>query len=632
MPICAPDPVFTKTILNLDSLVTYDHNDHQIQFGMIFTGLILIAFAYRSIKLRSDVPISAASPGLSARLVICLYALITAAFAATRAIIDTNLILLVGAATHNLFEWYMFILITVEAKHQRYYIIRAGVWIWFVITLTIAIPTLLPAFLFEQTTGLACDYFMLIMYTIRAFRTTDKGESQMFMYGAYASAWHFGQIWTLIILGVGAQGFLAALMEWMLIFSVVPCFYYNTEFAWNWDLRVHNADKASGAVTPSGSSTGSDLISGLITNEPALKDSTGAQDSKGSADKKPKPAGTPKAAGARDPRVSSQPVEVFLVLFVSLILSAFTIFGPLLLLPKCPEKAPVAAVVTAPCSASLPLSSAIPPFDPKVSEPNYCMDDSGAITGFTVVAAKDAETAVALRQAFQPLVPISRSHAGNIAYDMFAHGPDPKTGGAVHQIAFVERWASAELLMKHIKSEDVQSIFGNPNVRSLIGKEDLYGPWLAINPCAGTSTEPIKLIFTWDLTGSVSKCWKVVGNWSDGSWVQGTVRVVLETPTMRQLYMENGSELRVSLDSTGPKGAGHELVYSIVETIAPVVVFATYQGKVNMQPSASGGTTVTYTSTFTPVDSSPAARLKARQMVSMDFTKNRIPFLKKLFA
>jgi len=65
-----------------------------------------------------------------ARIYVALYAFCTALFAFIRATIDTNKVLLVGAATHNTFEWGLSGVFSHNEKNARIFFSYSVAWIW----------------------------------------------------------------------------------------------------------------------------------------------------------------------------------------------------------------------------------------------------------------------------------------------------------------------------------------------------------------------------------------------------------------------------------------------------------------------------------------------------------------------
>jgi len=418
--------------------------------------------------------------------------------------------------------------------------------------------------LFEQTVGQACDYFMVIIFLIRYLESKKANEKEMFWHGMWACIFHFGQIYPLIIKGLGATGFAGGLMEWILIFSVVPTFHFHQSFSTKWDTLV----AASNTKSNNGET--------------------------------------------RDPRKQQSVGRIIVILVVSFIISSFVILGPLAL-PRCQSRTTD--------STNAPLS---PHFESS-GDSGYCVDNKGSITGFTVVTSKNY-SANALLQEMEPLITASRSHPGNIYYNLYRHGSESSSPSS--QFVFIEKWADVNSLKSHMKSKDVQSVFGGKYFRQLLDTEIINGPWLQIEPCQMSELPPVELSFVWDIKAPLSKLWPVINNWSDCSWVQGAISCSVESnPKIRKLVLPNNGILREELmEADTTRSGGAMLVYRILETPH---LFKTYQGTIYLDSKSSSLTQITYLSQFVPLNSVTPSQ--ARDYVKNDFENNRIPFLKALF-
>jgi len=265
---------------------------------MEVTGVLLLFFAFRAYFAGSSAGKPTISP-LSARLVVAGYCAITCAFAWIRATLDSGLPLLVGAAIHNLFEWYYFCILCADKDQVRRWIPRATAFMWIVMTVMFGIPQFFGAFLWEQTIGQTCDYFMVMLAVYRYMNAENAREKQMFKYLLYATIWHFGQIWTLIVKGVFPTGNIAALMEWGLLFSCLPTYYYYNLWAKLWDEAVYEC------------------------NNRAAEGKKDEDANKGDH---------------HDPRTNFPRGLLVAIVIVSFIISATVILGPLVVIPECPAQ------------------------------------------------------------------------------------------------------------------------------------------------------------------------------------------------------------------------------------------------------------------------------------------------------
>jgi quinol monooxygenase YgiN len=473
--------------------------------------------------------------------------------------------------------------------------------------------------LFEQTTGQACDYFMLILYLIRYFQTNIPEEKEMFMHGAKASAWHFGQIYTLIVVGLGAKGNLAIAMEWILIFSVTPTFYHNLCFAWEWDRRVWALNNGKTTLpildnSPDGLHVTS---SAAASSPPRPSDApTPASPSEAKNDDigKMSVSGTEKIP---DPRKDLGAHIVVPLLICSFIFSALVILLPGLL-PHCPLDNPIFTASDVARIRELPM----------------CMDQT-SVTRLTVIEGKPY-IGGALQQALRPLVPIARANPKNLRYELLS-GTTIVAGGE-NKFAIVQQWPDELSMTTHDSSFHVENILESLFVRRLTQSTTVYGPFRSNENCTAAQAaqnleeQPVILAFTWTIKQNVDTCWGLLNDWGNARWVQGVVQVILETPenpAIRRLYLPNGDYMRVRLDSAVAVGAGYRLVYTILETVTPHPLLDTYQGTIDIQPFNNTVTEATYGSVFYPTN--PLLREQVRGFVNYDFTVNRIPFLIKLF-
>ena len=113
-------------IVAIETIKTFDESDLRIRDGMIMGGFVLLLFG--ALTYWGD-----RKPGHEisrARIYVALYASCTALFAFIRATIDTNKVLLVGAATHNAFEWGLFGIFTHKENEARIFFSHSVGWIW----------------------------------------------------------------------------------------------------------------------------------------------------------------------------------------------------------------------------------------------------------------------------------------------------------------------------------------------------------------------------------------------------------------------------------------------------------------------------------------------------------------------
>ncbi|CAG8624962.1 9428_t:CDS:2, partial [Diversispora eburnea] len=296
MLIC--QPAHETVNFAIETIKTFDQSDLRIRDGMILTGFVLLIMAtltyWGDRKSRCEVS--------RARIYVALYAFCTALFAFIRAIIDTNKVLLIGAATHNTFERGLF----------------------------------------------GCDYFMLFIYAYRLYYSSDNSPGHdIFKYGLYASIWYFGQIYTLIGLGLGIHEWVALAFEWMLIFSTVPTFYFNRIVVLKWKEMIHNVEHPETKVSQ------------LITSDP---------NEEGRSEKDSLLDSPEKIQQDEDLCVNISNSHKYYILGICLVLSWITIFGPLII-PEC--LAQLDAV-----KPTLPLGPTILSF-PEIP--------STAVTGMTII-------------------------------------------------------------------------------------------------------------------------------------------------------------------------------------------------------------------------------------------------------
>jgi len=213
--------------------------------GIYATAILLWVIAYRilfSSRARNIKGIS------WVRWYLVWYTASTGVFALILSVFNAGKILLTAAALHNLFEWGLIGYLLFKEKIARQWFRGSVLWIWFIITVVAAIPQVVPAFLFEQTFGLICDYLLLCIFFYCHFNRPEKDLKNIWKYGVVAAISHFGQIWTLII---GAFNLpiphISQVLQWTLIFSPMITFwaYYYVGILWDeYTYGTYTPDRA----------------------------------------------------------------------------------------------------------------------------------------------------------------------------------------------------------------------------------------------------------------------------------------------------------------------------------------------------------------------------------------------------
>ncbi|KAK9815545.1 hypothetical protein WJX72_005480 [[Myrmecia] bisecta] len=232
---CVPAPVLSS-LNGLEGLATWNHQDRSILIGLAATAVTLWWFGwYVLFSARAR-----AIKGVSLlRRCAFYYCVSVGAFGAIRGIWDTGRLLLVGAAFHNLMEWGFLAHVWLDQKTAPLFFRAAVFYSWCVITITaVLLPQLLQSVAFEQTLGIQCDYFLALSYGLAwaTRRHISKDIGAMWRSAFFASLLHFFQIWPLVAGSVlGPCHPLSRVLEFLLTTGSMPCFYFYTDFALQWD-------------------------------------------------------------------------------------------------------------------------------------------------------------------------------------------------------------------------------------------------------------------------------------------------------------------------------------------------------------------------------------------------------------
>jgi len=563
----------------IESIETFDQSDLRIRDGMILTGVVLLIMAAWTL-------LGDRTPGhriSRARIYVTLYAFCTALFAFIRASIDTNKILLVGAATHNAFEWGLFGVFAHSEKNARVFFAYSVAWIWLVMTVTIYLPKLIYSFFFEQSFGLWCDYFMLFIYAYRFYHSPPNSPGrEIFKYGLHASLWHFGQVYSLIGLGIGVHGWVAIALEWMLIFSAVPTFYLNRIVALKWEEMIYKVEYPEDEDQTD--------ISRLGTSEP---------NEKGRSEKDSLLASNHFQNKAKDLRIDIPALHKYLILGSGLLLSWITIFGPLII-PECLDQSN-AVKPTPQIGTGIPLFPEIP---------------SAAVTGVTIIDTTPNNKQALLEELQQMLVPV-RKEAGSISYNLFENTLKPG------QFAFVETWASLAALQIHLQSPNVKAVFDQPYYNSLVNSTKVIGPFQIVEPGFPVSGT-LSMVFQFTVNCPIDYVWPKISNFSESPFVSGAKQTYLESPDVKVIVLEKGSLLKFRLLKTD--NDNHQWIEQMVSGLP----YKAYTATITLTlGNPQNMTMLHYLAEFVAPDG--MSNTDARNLLWSDFYHYRIPYVKKLF-
>jgi hypothetical protein len=130
------------------------------------------------------------------------YAIITGFFALFRFYWGVSKPLLITAALHNLFEWFIVVMIAEKSNNRK--ALRKGFvtsfyWIGFIISVSLIIPNLFYAFAVEQSFGIVLDMLLPIMHISKFVFAEDAQVRRFFFLPALAHTIHlFGTILPLV--------------------------------------------------------------------------------------------------------------------------------------------------------------------------------------------------------------------------------------------------------------------------------------------------------------------------------------------------------------------------------------------------------------------------------------------------
>ena len=452
------------------------------------------------------------------------------------------------------------------------------------VTVTIYLPKLIYSFLFEQSFGLWCDYFMLFIYTYRLYYSSYNSPGRdIFKYGLYASIWHFGQIYTLIGLGLGVKGWVALVSEWMLIFSTVPTFYFNRIVALKWEEMIYNVEHPQTKVS-----------------QPIVSDPNDPNE-EGRSEKDPLLDSSEKIQQEEDLRINIPNSHKYRILGVCLVLSWITIFGPLII-PECPAQ-PGAVKPTVPLGPAIPSFPGIP---------------STAVTGMTIINTTPNNKKALLEELQQVIIPV-RKEAGCISYNLFENPLKPG------QFAFIETWASLAALQIHLESPNVRAIFDQPYYNSLVESTQLIGPFQVVEPGLPVSGL-LNMVFQFTVNCPIDHVWPKISNFSDSNFVLGVKKTYLEAPDVKVMVLEN--EHLVKMRLLKMDNDNYQWIQQLVSGLpfkAYTVTVTLTPGKTDLQNTTFSHYSVEFMGPYEMSDSD------ARRSLWSDFYHNRIPYLKTLF-
>jgi len=194
-------------------------------FGAMLTMAIRTTLSARAL----------AAPRSFLRSVIVAYSIATPIFALVFGLYGSSKLLLVLAALHNLCEWGIIWHLVLETSAITPTFYGSVLWIWTIVSIVAVAPTLELAVAIEQPFGLWCDFllFFLMLKRLSEVQEGDVYLRRLFLMGLVASIVHFGQIFTLILGGLGVPG--TTLWLLLLVFSPLVTFGLYSEFALRWD-------------------------------------------------------------------------------------------------------------------------------------------------------------------------------------------------------------------------------------------------------------------------------------------------------------------------------------------------------------------------------------------------------------
>ncbi|KAK9819843.1 hypothetical protein WJX72_003157 [[Myrmecia] bisecta] len=473
----------------------------------------------------------------------------------------------------------------------------AGFWIWLVITTAVVLlPTLLLSLAFEQTVGILCDYYLLISFATAWH--TRKDYASLWRSAFLASLLHFSQIWPLVagtVLGPCHPA--SRFIEFLLVTGSMPCFYFYTDFALKWDELTFGT-----TYSPAG------IQSADSENETLLRTPNSTD---------PKADGKP-AKGPYQARNNWGPL--WLCVTLGLLLGAATILPVRFVLPQCKEP------TTYPC----PVKGA--PGQPTATAPvdvPMCLDPQ-TLVGTTSVIPKPGMVDALMQQISTMVQPIRREE-GCVYYNV-AKEKDTNI------VRWTESWSSLRTLLKHmLTSPTVARTFGSPDFEALFTNETILGPYAPLVPCSEAQKKASAKEFrvSTPVAAPVDCIWSKLDNWSDVSWVQGTLKVQMVSPIIRTLTNAHCTmtEMRQVRPPVPQPAGGHRLIYHVLDgcLVGAGTPGEVYTGDLSVLPSPDdpSKSVLSYHSSITAKD--PATADAFFTGIYTDFTKNRMPYVRGVF-
>jgi len=146
-------------------------------------------------------------------LFTAFYAIFTSSFALCRAVWMLSRPLFIGAALHNLFEWFILIqLFSNTVQRQKMYVVRAVTFILAIISLVSLVPNLKAVTLLEQSCGVMLDLGLPVMFSQKWLL---EGRD-LYKYPAIAHGIH----WMFTILPLIFANFFVGEISWMTTFGL----------------------------------------------------------------------------------------------------------------------------------------------------------------------------------------------------------------------------------------------------------------------------------------------------------------------------------------------------------------------------------------------------------------------------
>lgn len=223
-----------------------------------FIGLYALSYAQKPWNIHKD----------SMKLITALYSAETAWFALFRFYFGLGRPLIVGAALHNLFEWWIVIHLAsgITATNVMSFSTMAVFWIFFVVGIAVMLPSLAGAFIFEQSTGILLDFAMPLMFLNMYVFAEDREARDFYFKPALAHWLHI----LFTILPLVFANFHVGFISWYNSFYLETAIYLSAPMThilyclWSWDYDKLRADK----LTVKNESTNDD---GLIPEKYRIK-------------------------------------------------------------------------------------------------------------------------------------------------------------------------------------------------------------------------------------------------------------------------------------------------------------------------------------------------------------------------